>query len=66
MEKDEFIRDKEREARIGVKKARGFFQVNPLKIITPDETTENILLGMKFQVTNINFMSNAVTFTLVE
>ncbi len=54
------------EARILVEMARCYFQDNPLQIITPVETTKNILLGMKFQVTNINFVTNTVLFTLVE
>jgi len=66
MNKDEFFRDKDREARIGVKKARGYFQDNPLQVVAPGETIQNILLGMKFRVSNVNFVTNTVTFTLVE
>ena len=66
MDKAEFQK-KDEEARIMVEMARGYFQDNPLQIIgTPDETIKNILLGMKFQVSNINYVTNTVMFTLVE
>ena len=49
-----------------VEKARLFFRENPLQIVTPDETLDGLLLGMKFQVTNLNYVTNTVTFKLVE
>jgi len=57
---------KDKEARIGVKMARGYFKDNPFQVVVPDETIKNILLGMKFQPTNIDYATNTVTFTLVE
>lgn len=61
-----WLQKRDKEAQIKVEMARGYFQDNPLQVATPDETTKNILLGMKFQVTNIKFVTNTVTFTLVE
>ena len=63
------IQEKNRKAVILVEKARGYFRANLLQVLPldeTDETIENILPGMKFQVENINFMTNTVTFKLVE
>lgn len=63
------LQEADEKARIGVEKARLYFQDNPLQVMPFDETdeiVENILLGMEFRVTNINFVTNTVTFKLVK
>jgi len=64
-ESNEF-KEKDKEARKMVEEHRLYFRDNPLQIITPKETTDNILHRMKFQPTHINYVTNTVTFTLVE
>ena len=66
MVKFEFQK-RDEEARIRVEEARQYFLNNPLQDITDDDKIiKNILPGMKFQVSNINYVTNTVTFTLVE
>ena len=59
-------REREELGILEVAKRRLFFQDNPLQIVTPDETLDRLLLGMKFQVTDLNYVTNTVTFKLVE
>ena len=60
------FQEKDEEARIRVEMARGYFRDNSIQVAVTDETAQNILLGMKFQPTNINYVTNTVTFKLVE
>jgi hypothetical protein len=49
-----------------VRKAHKSLREQPLQAIFPEGIRPDILFGMKFRVTNINFVTNTVIFTLVE
>ena len=53
-------------ARQLVEKARTRLLNEPLEAIFPFGVRQEILLGMKFQVSNLDYINNIVTFTLVE
>ena len=66
MNKKEFDTITEKATKL-VNEARQYFLNNPLQDVTEDDKIiKNILLGMKFQVSNINYVTKTVTFTLVE
>ena len=57
---------RDKEAREKVEAARASLRDNPLITNFILEIRKDILIGMKFQVTNINYKDHQITFTLVE
>ena len=60
------FRGRDKRAREIVAKAHASLRDNPLVANFILEIRKDILLGMKFQVTNINYKDQQITFTLVE
>ena len=65
MESGEF-EEIDQKAREGVEKAHASLRGHPILASFPEGIRKDVLLGMQFTVTNINFVTNIVTLSLVE
>jgi len=60
------MQEADEKARILVEKARAQLRDNPLTVEFQKGIPEEVLLGMGFKVTNLDYGLNVVTFTLIE
>ena len=58
-------KERERKAIEVVEKARADLRDNPLEAIFPFGIPQNVLVGMSFTVTSLDYVNNIITFSIV-